>query len=391
MPLASTDTHAVAAYSGLVQEAARFVPPGSGAEEAGFAVFAESCLRPLLSPSTDVAAWLAAANRQADQVPVPVLAGRWIPYAFHPRTAEVSWCLPVGRAVQPFHDQYISHCRQHLVNALVSPRSSLGSLLEYARAQRDGMAPAGFIFHLSRCGSTLVSGCLAALDGYSVLSESALLTEILLVRDMPPADQKSLLRLCVQLQGGASRVVVKWNAWDLCHRGLIRQIWPSVPALLLTREPLEILASHVRSTGRHMSGDPTLAGVHGVFSGGEDAGPLGFSDREDAGPLGLRIAVLEVLMENMLCMCDDPRTFLLDYAALDEAAVFGVCRRFGVADPCAQGAAVRGKMARHSKNPDAVFQADSAEKRRWLPESQVAVITRALAATYAGLISNLDK
>lgn len=111
---------------------------------------------------------------QADLVSVEVLAQRWIPYAYHERTDEVSWCLPQGTAVQPFYDEYVSHCRQYVVNALISPRTSIKALLRFANQLPELQNPSGFIFDLSRCGSTLISGCLAQLEQGSVLSESML-------------------------------------------------------------------------------------------------------------------------------------------------------------------------------------------------------------------------
>jgi hypothetical protein len=384
MPFDSIHSEAAEAYSRLVRASARFVRE-SREEISGFPAFAESHLGSVLSPSSNATAWLAAANQSADWVPVEILAENWMPYAFHPRAAEVSWCLPAGRAVQPFHDEYVTHCRQTLVNALVSPRSSVRSLLDYACGLRNWVEPVGFIFHLSRCGSTLVSGCLAELDNCSVISESLLLTEIMLTHNLEPADKKLLLRLCLQLQGRTaqqqSAVIVKWNAWDLCHWERIQQIWPGVPALLLAREPVEILASHARSTGRHMSGDPALAHVHEVFSCPENAG----------NPLNFRIAVLEVLMTKMLQMRADPTTFLLDYSELDEFSMLKIFSEFGMSVDTGQQAIWRRRMNHYSKNPSVVFHSDSTEKRHRLPEQQVTFIKHALTAMYEKLISNSNK
>src|SRR5271166_938284 len=44
----------------------------------------------------------------------------------------------------------------------------------------SGATPAGFIFHMSRCGSTLVSQMLAQLDEVVMLSEPQVLNDVLL-------------------------------------------------------------------------------------------------------------------------------------------------------------------------------------------------------------------
>lgn len=54
-------------------------------------------------------------------------------------------------------------------------------------------------------------------------------------------------------------VVIKWNAWDIFRWELIRAIYLRVPVIFLVRNPVEILASHQRLAGRHMSGDSVLS------------------------------------------------------------------------------------------------------------------------------------
>jgi len=56
-------------------------------------------------------------------------------------------------------------------NQLFCDRTPLAALGDYA-ASNPGIAPDGFIFHVSRCGSTLVSQMLAALPDSIVLSEA---------------------------------------------------------------------------------------------------------------------------------------------------------------------------------------------------------------------------
>lgn len=260
----------------------------------------------LPSKGSKIPPWVPVANLQPDLVPVETLSRHWIPYTYDRRKDEVRWCLPQGRAVQPFYDEYISHCRKHFLSALVSPRSSLDSLIKYATRSAQFPDPSGFIFHLSRCGSTLVSGCFAEMEHCSVLSESPLLTDILLARHLSRDDKKALLRVCLYLQGRPSanqpHVIVKWNAWDIFYWELIREIWPHVPVLLLTRDPVEILASHAKNAGRHMSGDPALAHVHEILATSDSATSL----------LDYRINILQGLMTKMLQVRRDLGVFLWD-------------------------------------------------------------------------------
>lgn len=373
------------AYQKLVHAAPAFSPGESSAGLKDFMGFARQSALGETHTDAEVMEFLSIANRQTDWVPVEILAQQWIPYAVDARTAEIRWCLPQGRAVQPFYDEYITHCRQHLANALIAPRTSIESFLRYTGQLPQLPDPSGFIFHLSRCGSTLVSGCLAQLETCSVLSESPLLTEILLAKNIDAAEKKLLLRLCLYLQARASpyqpHVIVKWNAWDIFYWEMIRALWPHVPVLMLVRNPVEILASHARSVGRHMSGDSSLGSVQNIFG----------RNNEFKTVLDYRIAVLEALMTKMFHVHEAGEVSVLDYAVLDEAALTGICARFGIEVSQSQRAMLRQKLTRYSKSTDVEFQPDAEEKWRRLSELEIGQIGHALSVLYRKLISNSNK
>lgn len=122
------------------------------------------------------------------------LAGHWLPYRYHAKSRSIHWCLPAGHATEPFQDETISRYRQTvLLNQFITPKTSLASLDIQAQAVQT-ITPAGFIFHLSRCGSTLISGCLSELDTSCVFSESPVLTEILLDPTLNETSQKHYLQ-----------------------------------------------------------------------------------------------------------------------------------------------------------------------------------------------------
>lgn len=364
------------AYQNLVQAAPEF---SSGKSSTSLKEFVDLAgVHAFGGAHRDIEAmdFLPAANRKADWVPVEILAQQWIPYAFDARTAEIRWCLPQGRAVQPFYDEYITHCRQNLVNALIAPRSSVKSFLLYAEQLPELPDPAGFIFHVSRCGSTLVSGCLAQLENCSVLSESRLLTEILLAKNMHRDQKKSLLRLCLYLQGRSSlaqpHVIVKWNAWDIFYWELIRELWPQVPVLLLVRDPVEVLASHVKSAGMHMGFAPALAQLHPVFAGCGSEQSL----------LESRIAVLESIMQKMLVHCLDQDISVLDYSMLNPQALEYVGQHFGIVVEGDQARVFQERFGRHSKQPDLPFHTKNNIKRQLFSHEETVAITEALMPTH---------
>ena len=282
------------------------------------------------------------------------LAGKWLAYRYQAKTRLVNWLLPVGHAIEPFHDEYISRCRQLLFNQLIQPCSSL----DVVRQQGEGCAvvqPAGFIFHLSRCGSTLVSGCLSELDSTCVFSESPLLTELLLDQNLSAIEQQSLLGIFINLQAaafpGRPAMIIKWNAWDIFQWTLIRGLYPRVPVIFLVRDPVEILASHQRSAGRHMAGDPGLAGVNPVFSSRNES------------LLVWRSKLVAALLGEMNQFIGDPLVIRVDYSDLDANRIREIGYHFGVFPDDRALQKITWRLQFHSKTPDVAFTNDSHGKQ----------------------------
>lgn len=317
-------------------------------------------------------------NRQVLDIDPGRLEGRWLPCHYDAATRSVAWLLPQGHATEPFHDEYLARCRQgHLLNQLVHPRTALAPLIA-GGAQDQAWAPAGFIFHLSRCGSTLLSGSLSELDDTSVLSESPLLTALLLDDTLADEEKRRALRRLVRLQAapfaGRGRVVVKWNAWDLLRLPLIDAAFPGVPRVLLFRDPEEILASHGRSAGRHMAGDPVLAALHPAFAVPGQGDLLDF-----------RIGVLRALTQAMRDAAGSPAALPLDYAHFDAAALGAVFRHFGLVASADATARIARRQRVHSKAPGQAFAADGTRKRQWFSDEDRERIVAALAPGHRAL------
>src|SRR5215208_1425097 len=111
------------------------------------------------------------------------LAG-WVPIRLYREqsSAFVDWCYPGERRfTDPFFDQTVEQCLRHPFNLLFrhqTPIETLGQRHE----SHPGLPPAGFIFHLSRCGSTLITQMLAALAKNVVISEAAPIDSVLRAR-----------------------------------------------------------------------------------------------------------------------------------------------------------------------------------------------------------------
>lgn len=316
-------------------------------------------------------------NRQILEDRSVRLAGTWLPYRYNAASRSVYWCLPNGPATEPFQDEAISRYRTQIpLNTILQPQTSL-KLLDQQASGVANTQPAGFIFHLSRCGSTLVSGCLSELDSTCIFSESPVLTEVLLDPELDAATQRQCLRQLIDLQAcvfpDRPNVIIKWNAWDIFRWKLIRDIYPRVPSVFLVRNPSEILASHQRSAGRHMSGDPALGFVNPTFK----IDPiLPFS------LLDFRIGVLSALLAEMQSIGNDGAILRLDYSQLDLARLVEIGEHFGIQISQAETGRIKARLAFNSKSPDLPFDQDSEQKRNSLDAADKARIQQAIAPLY---------
>jgi hypothetical protein len=121
----------------------------------------------------------------------------------------------------------------------------------------DSVQPTGFIFHSSRCGSTLVSNACRAIENSIVLSEPYAVDK-LVARFITDADAGSVkeslysvfLRGVVQALAQRRNVTerhlfIKFACCSFTQLERIRRIWPNVPWLFLYRDPVETIVSNL--------------------------------------------------------------------------------------------------------------------------------------------------
>ncbi len=175
---------------------------------------------------------------------------RWTPVRldFSGPAPVVFWAdLSAQRFVEPFFDQTVA---RWAANPRARPlvRTGLEPLVDLDA--EPSLEPAGMIFHLSRCGSTLASRLLATLPGVVVLAEPAPLNS-LLGRDPDGVDEAALVRMVRLLvralgrcrHGDERRLVLKCSSWNIRRRALLAAAFPETPWIWLQRDPTRVLAS----------------------------------------------------------------------------------------------------------------------------------------------------
>ena len=116
--------------------------------------------------------------------------------------------------------------------------------------------PSGFIFHSSRCGSTLVANVCRALDDAIVVSEANPIDKLVarFITDGGDPVKESLYSVLLRAVVNAlaysnneneSRVFVKFSCCGVSQLERIRRIWPNVPWIFLYRDPVETIVSNM--------------------------------------------------------------------------------------------------------------------------------------------------
>ncbi|HET8691030.1 MAG TPA: hypothetical protein VFM30_02785 [Steroidobacteraceae bacterium] len=202
------------------------------------------------------------------------------------------------------------------------------SVVQVARADvgrgTAGTGPAGIVFHVARCGSTLVSQLLKQHVGTVVYAEPLPVNELLLPpHKWPRAEVVAALRSLGAAFANHARKpwVLKLSSWNTLFCELVAEAFPASPWALCLRDPLEVAVSLLRQPAGWM------------FEGEAPAAP--FARLVDPGGAERKREEYVARVYGAFCEAalrlDPARGRLVDYAALPDAAWESVAPHFGLA------------------------------------------------------------
>src|SRR6185436_3979913 len=121
------------------------------------------------------------------------------------------------------------------------------------------VAPTAFIFHISRCGSTLISQLLSLQSSNIVLSEVPFFDELLMWgyknNCMPaalPHLRSAFEIIAAKRNENDSKLFIKTDCWHIHFYKQLRELYPQTAFILLYRRPDEVIRSHQKNKGRHV-------------------------------------------------------------------------------------------------------------------------------------------
>jgi hypothetical protein len=264
------------------------------------------------------------------------------------------------RFTDPFFDMTIERAMRHPFRLLFGRRTGI-EVLEERAATHPGIPPTGFIFHMSRCGSTLIAQMLAASDGNVVISEGWALDSVIDADAWQPgvtaADRRRWLRAMIPALaqprlGTERRFFIKFDARHATDLPLIQSAFPGVPWVFVYRDPVEVLVSHFAEPT--LWTEPGIVPVRGLpwppLSGGQDP---------DAYPA----AVIACICHAAINALEDGG-LLLNYDELPGAVFSKLASHFGCRWFPEELDVMRSAATRNAKRPEEAFVPDSRRKQR---------------------------
>jgi len=312
----------------------------------------------------------------------------WSPIRFYWRDGQptVDWCLTDDiRFTDPFFEQTITRAMQDPFRVLFRHRTAIEALGEL-EAQNPAAAPSGFIYHMSRCGSTLVAQMLAALPDNVVISEAGPIDAILQANRKNPrvTDQQrsDWLRWMVgalgrRPDGKGKRLFVKLDCWQTVEMDLIRQAFPATPWIFVYRDPVEVMVSQFRQPAYW-----TLPGTLDPARFGMDPQSALQVPREQ-----FCGRVLQATLQAALDRYQKDGGLLVAYQNLPDAVWDSVGKFLGITFSSADLELMKGAAELDAKNPYYAFVPDSASKQKEASEAIRRVCEEMLNPLYQKLES----
>ena len=277
------------------------------------------------------------------------------------------------RLTEPFYEDSVARARREAPSASVStPLADLASWTD----RPASLEPTGLIFHMSRCGSTLISQMLVASSANIVVSEASPIDAV--VRLEASEDERvALLRAMVGALGqartpGETRYFLKLDSWHACVLPLFRRAFPHTPWAFLYREPAAVMVSHARRTGMQMVSQLVPPGFYGLDGGGQTWGEDYFAQ------------VLGRICEAVVSEYPGGG-LLVNYDALPHAVWTRLLPHFGITPALGEVEAMAAASSFDAKAPGVRFTPDTATKRAAATPAIEAAVQRHLAGIYAQL------
>ena len=261
--------------------------------------------------------------------------------------AQEPWALPMGGLLNQH-----SGCDEGLSRNVENVRLSV---LEEALEESSvpPLRPTGFIFHETRCGSTLAANMLALVPENLVWSESTAPWRVTHV--CPECSSEKIagyLRILMGLMGRSrdhKRLFFKLQNAD--NILILTQAFPDTPWVFLFRDPVEIMVSRMggQRVGMEGVGDPVAERFEKRT---EKEKSVGKSFRQISPEDRLAQTLAGLCDRAIRARRDSPDTgMVLDYSHMPDAMLSTIVPHFGISPSAPEVEIMLGAESKYSKAP----------------------------------------
>jgi hypothetical protein len=233
--------------------------------------------------------------------------------------------------VEPFFQQTVDRVRSD--HPAREERFTEFATLVPLEKDFDSVPPTGFIFHSSRCGSTLLANACRAIAGSIVLSEPPAVDK-LIARFSTDVDEQRTKELLYSIflratiaalgqrrTGQERHLFVKFACCSVSQIERIRRIWPNVPWVFLYRDPIETLVSNLQNLPAWLQDED-----HRVLAAIIETTPAEVAAMTKEELCARSIAAFYATAHRVA----NDRALLLNYKQLSTAEISNVLKFFGV-------------------------------------------------------------
>ncbi|HEX4862210.1 MAG TPA: hypothetical protein VFV07_13315, partial [Rhizomicrobium sp.] len=250
-------------------------------------------------------------------------------------------------------------------------------LRDFVAGAEDSAAPAGFLFHMSRCGSTLAARMSACIADVLTLSEWPAMSEtVALAHRLGPEQGTVLLRAMLAAfcrRGAAHRLIVRFDAHNTLALPMVAHASAQTPVAFLYRDPVEVLVSYARDSGIE-------AAFAGNFAAMWNAGDLRGLGKDDLTARGLAR-----ICESAASHIGTKGGLAVNYREIPDAVTDVILPRFGITADDAAREAMQRVARMNAKVANAAFEGDGARKQRDADDALRARADAELGTVYRAL------
>ena len=260
------------------------------------------------------------------------------------------------RFTEPFFEDTFRRHSHESFGRRVKYQTSLADLEKISKSFQS-IQPTGFIFHLSRCGSTLISQMFAASDENIVISEAPPVDTVIRGEFINSDERANILNRLISVFGqkrfkNEKYLFVKFDCWHAFDLELITKTFPDTPLIFLYRNPVEVIVSHLRRAGMQM--------IRGFLK--NVLPEISFEDTLQMPAEEYCARILGRICRRISEFADNSNILLVNYNQLPDACLSEIPKHFKVNYSLTEIEKMKLAARFNAKTPQMIFEPDTKSK-----------------------------